>query len=155
MYFWNHCYHYFVLHSGFLLGYRSERKVEFFWNPALFWQHVSTYFQNLVILNLSSLQSGDFWPYFLKKIFYELHWVFFVCKMLNLHSKGSSFGLSLAFPFCLPCYGFGHRSFIWFLWCSHFHPLKKKQINNTSKKNCHWRKLMLNHKYTNKTILHL
>jgi hypothetical protein len=26
------------------------------------------------------------------------------------------FGLSLAFPFCLPCDGSGHRSFIAFLW---------------------------------------
>jgi hypothetical protein len=24
-------------------------KVEIFWNPAIFWQHVSTYFQNLVM----------------------------------------------------------------------------------------------------------
>jgi hypothetical protein len=42
----------------------------------------------------------------------------------------SSFGLSLALPFCLPCDGSGHCSFIEFLWCSYFHPLKKKQINN-------------------------
>ncbi len=68
-------------------GYGSERKVEIFWNPAIFWQHVSTYFQNLVIFYLSSLQSGDFWPYFVKNIFYELHWVFLAWKMLNLHSN--------------------------------------------------------------------
>jgi hypothetical protein len=41
----------------------------------------------------------------------------------------SSFGLSLAFPFCLPCDSSGHRSFIGFL-CFVFHELNLSPMHN-------------------------
>jgi hypothetical protein len=46
-------------------GYRSERTVEIFKNPDMFWCPAGTYFLNMVI---SEKNSGDFWCIFLTKI---------------------------------------------------------------------------------------
>jgi hypothetical protein len=46
-------------------GYRSERKVEIFKNPDIFWWPAGTYFLNMVI---SQKYFGDFWCNFFTKI---------------------------------------------------------------------------------------
>jgi hypothetical protein len=73
-----------IIHKTAKFGYSSERKVEKFKKPTIFWRPTGTYCQRMAISEFFPLKSGNLWHFFKhKNPLYELHWIFFCHQVAN------------------------------------------------------------------------
>jgi hypothetical protein len=96
-----------ILHKENLakFGYKSEKKVETFWNPTMYWRRAGTYSLNTADLLKTFLEMWRIWGnFFSRKSLRRKSQALFFCRQVTNFAKNKNTVVEAACPLCTVAY---------------------------------------------------